>query len=95
MPEPVGRDQEPAADADVDDGVVGESLADRERDAAVNVLRGLLLGLFSFAAFFVLLALGLNRIGIGLSFVLATATALVIQGLTLRAIRGAGDSGLP
>jgi len=64
-------------------------------DAAVNVLRGLLLGLFSFAAFFVLLALGLNRIGIGLSFVLATATALVIQGLTLRAIRGAGDSGLP
>jgi hypothetical protein len=64
-------------------------------DAAVNVLAGLLLGLFSFAAFFVLLALGLNRIGIGLSFVLATATALVIQGLTLRAIRGAGDSGLP
>ncbi|TMD46385.1 MAG: hypothetical protein E6I86_12700 [Chloroflexi bacterium] len=64
-------------------------------DAAANVLAGLLLGLFSFAAFFVLLALGLNRIGIGLSFALATATALVIQGLTLRAIRGAGDSGLP
>jgi len=70
--------------------------AHRQRgDAAMNVLRGLLLGLFSFAAFFVLLAIGLNRIGIGLSFGLATASALVIQGLTLRAIRGAGDSGLP
>jgi len=76
-------------------GVLAIFAHQQRGDAAVNVLRGLLLGLFSFAAFFVLLAIGLNRIGIGLSFGLATASALVIQGLTLRAIRGAGDSGLP
>jgi hypothetical protein len=60
-------------------------------DAANNVLRGLLLGLFSFAAFFLVLASGLDRFGIGLTFLVATATALLIQGLTLRAIRPAGD----
>ena len=60
-------------------------------DAANSVLRGLLLGLFSFATFFLLLALGLNRFGIGLAFLLATLTALAIQGLTLRAVRSAGD----
>jgi hypothetical protein len=58
--------------------------------AATNVLRGLLLGLFSFAAFFLLLAIGLSRFGIGLTFLIATGTALVIQGLTLWAIRGKG-----
>jgi hypothetical protein len=56
--------------------------------AANNVLRGLLLGLFSFAAFFVVLAVGLNRLGIGGAFLAATVTALVIQGLTLRAVGG-------
>ncbi len=60
-------------------------------DAANNVLRGLLLGLFSFGAFFLVLAIGLGRIGIGLAFVLATATALLIQGLTLRAVRSPVD----
>lgn len=60
-------------------------------DAANNVLRGLLIGLFSFGAFFLLLAVGLTRIGIGPSFLVATVTALSIQGLTLRAVRGAGD----
>ena len=60
-------------------------------DAANNVLRGLLLGLFSFGAFFLLLAVGLNRFGIGPSFLVATMTALAIQGLTLRAVRGTGD----
>jgi hypothetical protein len=63
--------------------------------AANNVLRGLLLGLFSFGAFFLLLAIGLSRIGIGLAFALATTTALIIQGLTLRAVRGTRDRTLP
>jgi hypothetical protein len=63
--------------------------------AANNVLRGLLLGLFSFAAFFLVLAIGLSRLGIALAFLLATITALVIQGLTLRAVRGAGERPIP
>jgi hypothetical protein len=60
-------------------------------DAANNVLRGLLLGLFSFGAFFLLLAIGLSRFGLALAFLAATGTALVIQGLTLRAVRNTGD----
>ncbi len=55
--------------------------------AANKVLRGLLLGLFAFAAFFLVLALGLNRLGIGLSFALATLIALLVQASTLRAVR--------
>ena len=64
-------------------------------DAANNVLKGLLLGLFSFGAFFLLLALGLSRLGTGLAFLLATAAAVLIQGLTLRAVRNPGDRTLP
>ena len=64
-------------------------------DAASDVLRGLLLGLFSFGAFFLVLAVGLNRFGIGPSFLVATVTALAIQGLTLRAVRSTGDRTLP
>ncbi len=59
--------------------------------AANNVLRGLLLGLFSFAAFFLVLAASLSRFGIAIAFLVATGIALVIQGLTLRAIRSTGD----
>lgn len=63
--------------------------------AANNVLRGLLLGLFSFGAFFLLLAVGLDRLGIGLAFLLATAIALLIQGVTLRAARRSGQGRSP
>jgi hypothetical protein len=63
--------------------------------AANNVLRGLLLGLFSFGAFFLVLALALNRFGIALAFLIATGTALTIQGLTFRAIRTPGDGTVP
>jgi len=63
--------------------------------AANNVLKGLLLGLFSFGAFFLLLAVGLSRLGTGLAFLLATAAAVLIQGLTLRAVRNPGDRTLP
>jgi hypothetical protein len=60
-------------------------------DAANNVLRGLLLGLLSFGAFFLLLAIGLSRFGIALALLAATGTTLVIQALTLRAVRNTGD----
>src|SRR5438128_6432784 len=55
--------------------------------AANKVLRGLLLGLFAFASFFLVLALGLDRLGIGLSFALATLLALSVQGATLVTVR--------
>ena len=55
--------------------------------AATKVLRGLLLGLFAFASFFLVLALGLDRFGIGASFALATLIALLVQASTLRVVR--------
>jgi hypothetical protein len=60
--------------------------------AANNVLRGLLLGLFSFAAFFTLLAVELSRLGIGLAFLLATAAALTVQGASLMILRAPARS---
>lgn len=53
------------------------------RDAAVGLLRGLLVGLFSFAAFYSLLALLLPRIGTGGAFAGAIAAALTVQGISL------------
>jgi hypothetical protein len=64
-------------------------------DAANNVLKGLLLGLLSFGAFFLVIALVLSRFEIGLTFLLAALIALAIQGLTLRAVRSSGDRTLP
>ena len=55
--------------------------------AANDVLTGLLFGLLSFGAFFVVIAGGLSRLGIGAAFLGATVVALLIQGLTLRATR--------
>src|SRR5437868_12508499 len=55
--------------------------------AANKVLQGLLLGLFAFASFFLVLALGLDRLGIGLSFGFATLVALLVQASTLKAVR--------
>jgi hypothetical protein len=63
---------------------------DRPGRRVCDRAQGLLLGVFSFAAFFLLPAIGLSRFGIGLTFLIATGTVLVIQGLTLRAIRGKG-----
>jgi hypothetical protein len=45
----------------------------------VHVLRGLLLGLFAFAAFFVILGTLIGRLGVFVSFTAAIATALAIQ----------------
>jgi len=49
---------------------------------AAHILRGLLLGLFGFAGFFLALSLLLERAGITIGFLAATAAALVIQGIT-------------
>jgi hypothetical protein len=52
---------------------------------ASQVLSGLLLGLFAPAVFFVALALALPSAGL-LAFVIATAAALAVQGITMLAI---------
>lgn len=54
---------------------------------AAGVLRGLLLGLFAFASFFLLLAALLQRIGIGSAFAAAVAVALVLQVVSFRVLR--------
>lgn len=51
--------------------------------AAIRVLRGLQVGLFAFASFFLLLGLLLDSAGITLAFALAIAVALAVQGSTL------------
>lgn len=55
--------------------------------AALEVLLGLLVGLFAFTAFFLILALSLDRMGIAAGFVLALAVALGFQGVSLMVIR--------
>lgn len=47
--------------------------------AANGVLRGLLLGLFSFACFFLILASMLESSGIGVAFAMAITVALIVQ----------------
>lgn len=54
---------------------------------AIGVLRGLLLGLFAFAAFFFILSLMLVPQGIGAAFAVAIAVELAIQGTSLFAGR--------
>ena len=55
--------------------------------AAAGVLRGLLLGLFAFAGFFLVIALYLEPLGISLAFAAAIVVALTVQGATLFAGR--------
>jgi hypothetical protein len=55
--------------------------------AAAHVLRGLLYGMYAFAAFFLTLSLLLERAGIGISFVSAVMVALAIQGTSLWILR--------
>ena len=50
---------------------------------AIGVLRGLLLGLFAFAAFFFVLAATLPAQGVGLAFAVAIAVALAVQAASL------------
>ena len=55
--------------------------------AASDVLRGLILGLFSFCAFFYVLGITLETLGIAASFGLAILVMLVIQSLSLLGVR--------
>ena len=61
--------------------------------AAVQVLRGLLLGLFAFAAFFVVLGVSIGPLGLAAGFTLATAAALAIQAGSLAIVVAAPESG--
>ncbi len=54
--------------------------------AAIDVWRGLLFGLFGFGAFYLMLALFLEPIGLA-AFALAVAAALITQLVTLRVLR--------
>ncbi|MFI5327639.1 MAG: hypothetical protein ACHQ7H_15475, partial [Candidatus Rokuibacteriota bacterium] len=61
--------------------------------AAIGVLRGLLFGLFSFAGFCLVLALGLVPLGIATAFAAAVAVALLAQGISLWRLRAPGAPG--
>jgi len=63
--------------------------------AAVSVLRGLLFGLFSFAAFCLVLAVGLVPLGIAGAFAAAIAVALLVQGAALWRLRSPRDIAYP
>jgi hypothetical protein len=56
-------------------------------DAALNVLRGLLLGLFSFAAFFVVLGAAIVPLGIAWAFAASALAAIAAQGVSLLIVR--------
>jgi hypothetical protein len=58
--------------------------------AALSVLRGLLFGLFSFAAFCLVLAVGLVPLGIAGAFAAAIAAAVLVQGIALWRLRAPG-----
>ncbi|MBI2330834.1 MAG: hypothetical protein HYU84_01415 [Chloroflexi bacterium] len=55
--------------------------------AAAHVLRGLLYGMFAFTGFFLVLSLLIEQTSPGVSFGLATLTALAIQGTSLLILR--------
>jgi hypothetical protein len=59
-------------------------------EAGINVLRGLLHGLFAFASFFAVLAALLERFGLAAAFGAALAVALLIQAGSLWLIRRRG-----
>jgi hypothetical protein len=60
---------------------------------ATHVLRGLLLGLFAFAVFFVVLGAVIERAGIAAAFALATAAALTVQAASLALVLRRAHSG--
>jgi hypothetical protein len=56
-------------------------------DATVNVLRGLLMGLYSFASFFFVLAILLEPAGILTSFIVAIIVVISLQSISLWLLR--------
>ena len=61
--------------------------------SAMKLLPGLLFGLFAPAGFFMALSALIEPLGIGLGFAAATATALMVQGFSLRMLRPGTLSG--
>jgi hypothetical protein len=61
--------------------------------AAQRLLRGVVIGSFAFAAFFILVSTGLPRWGVTGTYLLASAGALVVQALARRLVEPRG--GLP
>lgn len=55
--------------------------------AAADVLRGMLVGLFAFVAFFLVIAIQIERTGVGPAFVFAIVVALLAQGVSLWLMR--------
>ena len=55
--------------------------------AAIGVQRGLLAGLFGFVRFFVVVAGSIERVGVGVGFIVATVVALTAQLVSLRGLR--------
>ena len=61
--------------------------------AAINVVRGVLMGLFSYAGFFFVLATLLVPVGIGPAFAIAIIAELAMQGLMLWLLQRSTQSG--
>jgi hypothetical protein len=57
------------------------------REGAVNGLRGLILGMFSFAGFYLVLGLLIEDTSLAVSFGAATLTTLLVQGASLLILR--------
>ena len=55
--------------------------------AARQVLRGLLMGLYGFASFFVVLSLLLPRTSLALAFMGACLAAMLVQGVSFKLMR--------
>ncbi len=60
------------------------------RAGALQVLRGLIVGLFAFTAFFAVIGTAIVPFGIGTAFALAIASALVVQAISLHLMRRLG-----
>jgi hypothetical protein len=56
-------------------------------DGALRVLRGFLIGMYAFASFFLVVALGLERVGALATYALALAVCLAINGAALWGLR--------
>lgn len=52
-------------------------------EASIRVMRGGIIGSFAFAAFFLVVGLGLGRLGIGVTYALASGSAIAINGAIL------------
>jgi hypothetical protein len=57
-------------------------------DASIRVLRGGIMGSFAFAVFFLIVGVGLGRLGIGATYVLASVGAITLNGAVLSMGRG-------